>query len=391
MFSEGQLPAASARGGSGESLGRHGIVADHLAGVTRNITRKPFMRFLLLCGLILLQTSAGSADAWRTFTDIKGRKVEAKVIRVESDSVLVELQANGKQLPIELKKLSQEDVEFLHTYYNFPNGAVAANEHRTPDGEPKAGHLYPKTREEIRAGIRDIQKQEKPEGISKEVHEATIQLNIYRFLCGVPHEVLADPEFSKNAEDAALACKKHGSLSHGIGHSTDKCNLSTVGSVKDSVAQYIEDSGDNNRDARGHREWCLNSAMGKVGFGSGGDSYSAMWCMDGSGKRIRGIWTYPGRGLFPLEYMHGNAWSLYGAGKAESAEKLKVEVFRLPKRPENTLPQHGEIDGRVIKVNHVSLGMGGINFEPEEPAKRGVYWVRVNGGGISEGYLVELF
>jgi hypothetical protein len=72
-------------------------------------------------------------------------------------------------------------------------------------------------------------------------------------------------------------------------------------------------------------------------------------------------------------------------------DKLKVEVFRLPKRPEKSLSVNGEIDGRVIKVNHVSLGMGGINFEPEEPAKRGVYWVRVSGDGVREGYLVELY
>lgn len=133
------------------------------------------------------------------------------------------------------------------------------------------------------------------------------------------------------------------------------------------------------------------SPMGKVGFGSGGDSFSAMWCMDGSGKSIRGTWSYPGHGLFPLEYMHGNAWSLYGAGKVESVDKLKVEVFRLSKRPESSLSLNGEIDGTKVKVNHVSLGMGGINFEPEDPAKRGIYWVRVTGGGIREGYLVELY
>jgi hypothetical protein len=35
--------------------------------------------------------------------------------------------------------------------------------------------------------------------------------------------------------------------------------------------------------------------------------------------------------------------------------------------------------------------MNGINFEPEEPAKRGIYWVTVNGGGLRESYLVELY
>jgi hypothetical protein len=350
---------------------------------------------LLTCALLfLLSSPAFATDAWRTFTDARGRKMEAKIIRVESEFVLVEVKSNGKQLPINLEDLSEEDVDFLSRYEaDLPATSTSANtgDDELPEGEPEAGRLYPRTKDEIRAGIREIGKQERPDGVSKEVHEATIQLNIYRFLCGVPHEVVADPEFSEKAEDAALACKKHGGLSHSIGNSTDKCNLSTIGNVRASVAQYIEDSGANNRDARGHREWCLNPPMGKVGFGSGGDSYSAMWCMDGSGKSIRGIWTYPGRGLFPLEYMHGNAWSLYGAGKPDSASKLKVEVFRLSKRPEKPLPSHGEIQGRPIKVNHVSLGMGGINFEPEEPAKRGVYWVRVNGGGVNEGYLVELY
>jgi hypothetical protein len=35
--------------------------------------------------------------------------------------------------------------------------------------------------------------------------------------------VEGDPAFSKNAEEAALACKQNGGLSHSIGHSTDKC------------------------------------------------------------------------------------------------------------------------------------------------------------------------
>ena len=356
-----------------------------------------FFRTVCLSALLALPSTA-TATSWRTFTDVRGRKLEAKVLRVESDHVVVELKSNGKQLPLDFENLSDEDNEFLRNYDDdagtpASSGGASAEENSVlPDGDPSNSRLYPKTREEIRAGIREIERREKPEGVTREVHEATQKLNIYRFLCGVPHDVEPCMEFSKNAEDAALACKKNGSLSHGIGHSTDKCNLSTVGNMTTSVSQYIEDSGDNNRDARGHRAWCLNPPMGKVGFGSGGDSYSAMWCMDGSGKSIRGIWSYPGRGLFPVEYMHGTAWSLYGAGKAESADKLKVEVFRLSKRPENNLPLNGEIDGREIKINHVSLGFNGaINFEPEEPNKRGIYWVRVTGGGIREGYVVELF
>ena len=164
-----------------------------------------------------------------------------------------------------------------------------------------------------------------------------------------------------------------------------------MGDIVASVAQYIADSGDNNRDVRGHRAWCLNPPMGKVGFGSGGDSFSAMWCMDGSGKSITGTWAYPGKGLFPSEYMHGNAWTLFGAGHLGPADKVRIELFKLQKRPEQAFPAGAEIPGRAIKVNHVSSGMNAINFEPEEPNKRGVYWVRASGNGQSEGYLVELY
>ncbi len=370
-------------------------------GVIQFCDVRSFLRRSLLVLPILILTAAPGplrgADNWHTFTDVRGRKLEAKILRVEKDHVVVELKSNGRQIPLDFENLSEEDNEFLGSYdgdIKMPPSSAGGGDpdNAVPEGDPGKSRLYPRTREEIRAGIREIERRPKPADVTREVHEATRKLNIYRFLCGVPHNVEPDMAFSKNAEDAALACKKHGSLSHGLGHSTDKCNLSTIGDMAASVAQYIEDAGANNRDARGHRAWCLNPPMARVGFGSGGDSYSAMWCMNNGGESIRGIWTYPGRGLFPIDYMHGNAWTLYGAGRPESADKLKVEVFRLSKRPEKALPLHGEIVGRRIKVNHVSLGMNGaINFEPDEPKNRGVYWVRVTGGGVREGWLVELF
>lgn len=352
------------------------------------------MRHFVLFLALLLPTLGASETSYYTFTDLKGRKLMGKILRVDGGSVIVELKGTSRETPILIDTLCADDVTYLKIAWKTASKVPTEPTTATPiptEEEAQTGRLYPKSKEEIRSMIREIGKRAKPAEVSKEIHEATVQLNIYRYLCGVPFDVKPDAEFSKHADDAALACKKNGGLSHSLGHSTDKCNLSSIGDRQASVAQYIEDGGDNNRDVRGHREWCLNPPMGKVGFGSGGDSFSAMWCMDGSGKSIRGTWSYPGHGLFPLEYMHGNAWSLYGAGKVESVDKLKVEVFRLSKRPESSLSLNGEIDGTKVKVNHVSLGMGGINFEPEDPAKRGIYWVRVTGGGIREGYLVELY
>ncbi len=352
-------------------------------------------RLLLLLGWWVPVLAMAAADTYR-FTDTQGRVLDAKILKVNSDSALVQIKESGVKLKLDFNKLSAADVEFLKMLQDnpVPKNPAKIDAGSTPDtGEdvPANTKLYPKSKEDIRAGIHAIERRPKPKDLPKPIHEAVQQLNIYRFLCGVPSDVSADAEYSKEAEDAAAACKENGGLSHELGHSTDHCNLTTMGDVKGSVRGYIEDSGDNNREVRGHREWCLNPPMGKVGFGSAGAEYSAMWCMDTSGKSLNGRWSYPGMGYFPLDYMHGNAWSLYGAGQPASPDQIKVEIFKLPKRPDKPYTATDAIAGRVIKVNHVSLSMHGINFEPDEPAKRGIYWVRVKGEVMNEGYLVELY
>lgn len=355
------------------------------------------MRKLLLASWFLTFTlPLFAADDWHTFTDLKGRTVVGKMIKRDGDSVVIELRQGGRQATLTLDQLSPQDVAYITIIKDDTTTPAAttptpdANE-EIPGDEPQRNRLYPRTRDEIRSTIREILKRPREKDISKELQEATNQLNVYRFLCGVPYQVKPNNDASKAAEDAAIACKNHGGLSHTIGHSTDLCNLSSIGDFVASVSQYIEDSGDNNRDARGHREWCLNPPMAKVGFGSAGDRYSAMWCMDHSGKSIKSIWSYPGSGWFPLDYMHGNAWSIYGIKRPPSPDQVKIEIYRLPKRPEQPYNSTEKIPGKEIKVNHISFGMSAINFEPEDPAKRGIYWVRIRGDGLREGYLVELY
>jgi hypothetical protein len=346
-------------------------------------------------GLLFLACSFLSASEWRTFTDQRDRKIVAKVISVGDDFALLELKANGRQSAVPFDVLSDADVEYLTSLdVDSVDDKIAGNDKSVQNPEDiAANRLYPRSKQEIRDGIREIEKTPLPKGLSRDVHEAVKKLNIYRFLCGLSYDVEGDPTFSQNAEQAAKACAKNGGLSHDIGHHTDRCNLASDGSMLNSVSQYIEDSGDNNREARGHRAWCLNPPMGKVGFGSAGAQYSAMWCMDGSGaSKVKDFWTYPGRGFFPLEYMHGNAWSVYFHEPVPELKKITVEVFRVTKRPESPLSMSGEIEGKPIAVDYISKSMmNGINFEPAKPAEKGIYWVRVKGGGLRIGYVVELY
>lgn len=354
----------------------------------------PRMTRCLLIGLLCLTLPLLASTEWRTFTDQRDRKIVAKVISVGDDFALLELKSNGRQSAVPFEVLSEADVEYLTSLDLDSADSATADKDRSSDPEDiEPNRLYPRSKQEIRDGIRQIAKTPVPEGLSREVHEAVKSLNIYRFLCGVSYDVEGDPTFSKNAEAAAKACERNGGLSHDIGHHTDRCNLASDGNMLNSVAQYIEDSGDNNREARGHRAWCLNPPMGKVGFGSAGAQYSAMWCMDGSGtSKVKNFWTYPGRGFYPLEFMHGNAWSVYMQEEVPDVKKISVEVFRLTKRPESPLPMSGEIEGKPIAVNFVSKSLlNGINFEPAKPAEKGIYWVRIKGGGLRIGYVVELY
>jgi hypothetical protein len=363
--------------------------------VNRNATGTVVRRFtwmLIAAFSLACIPCLHGAETWRTFTDVRGRKMIGKIVSVGADHVLVKLKSNGSEHVIPFDSLSEDDVAFVKKFDSEPADEPEKAAEEQVEGEVSK-RLYPRTKEEIRAGIREIKSVAAADGISTKTHDAVKSLNVFRFLSGLSYNVEGDATCSKNATEAAEACKKIGDLSHDIGHSTDRCNLSSGGNMEQSVADYINDSGENNRDRRGHRAWCLNPPMGKVGFGSAGASYSAMWCMDRSGKgKTPEFWAYPGQGFYPQEYVLGNAWSVYFAQSISDVSKVEVEVFRLSKRPEKALPLHGDIDGRVVPILHKSKSLlNGINFEPEEPNRKGVYWVRVTGGGLRCGYVVEIF
>lgn len=347
--------------------------------------------------MVLASLALATAEEWRTFTDKAGRSFVGRVISVDEDAekAVVANKATGRHSEIDFRILSDSDISYLQDW--SPQNDEAKDPGSAEEGDEDTGEassrLYPRTKEEIREHLREIEARDAPKGISKEQQETINQLNAYRYLSGVPYDVVADPKMVEQAADAAKACENHGGLSHELGHSTDICNLAGGGTMLSSVKQYITDSGENNREKRGHRRWCLNPPMGKTGFGSSG-IYSAMVAMDSSGSgKTKGSWAYPGKGFFPKEYLHGNAWSLYLEGKAPSKDDIKVEVYKLPKRPEKPFSSNEEIPGTALPVEYGAVYGNAINFEPQfQPITgRGIYWVRVTGGGLREGYVVELY
>ena len=345
------------------------------------------------CLLSLFVAPALSAeDEWREFTSIDGRTLTAKVLKVTSNAVILE-RKNGQQFGLEFEKLSDADQKWLSSWKaGNQSDPKSADETQSDDNDdiPLKKGLYSRDKKQIRSVIREVLKRPIPDGIDREAGEAVNRLNLYRELCGVRSDVVADATMNSQATEAAEACDKNGGLSHGLGHFTNICNLAGGDNVVSSVTQYMQDGGSNNRDHRGHRKWCLNPAMGKTGFG-GGKSNSAMVAMDSSGGgRMRDSWAYPGKGFFPLDYLHGNGWSLYLTESAPENDKLKVEVLKLSKRPEKSPTWSDKLPGKPVDVGFVATYGNAINFEPAVSGK-GIYWIRVRGEGLREQYLVELF
>ena len=341
---------------------------------------------------LFLTMSSASAEDWVELYDSNQNEIKARIIKVSGETVTIERREDRKVFHLPLKRLSEESQELVREWSAQGGKSGTKKDLGIPGDLPK--RLYPRSLIEIEDGLAEILKRPGKSGFARNQVEAVNRLNAYRFLSGVYSEVKLDKEKVSEATDASNACQKHGSLSHDIGHFTNKCNLhQSQASIAVSVSGYIDDPGSSNRNKRGHRRWCLNPPMGEVGFGeSENKKFYAMWAMDHGGKGAKKMWAYPGEGLYPLSYVHGKGWSCYLNENAPSERDLKVEVYRLQSRPEKPFKSTEEIPGKALKVPFVYTYLNAINFEPtgEKITKPGIFYVRIKGGGVKEEYLVEL-
>lgn len=338
---------------------------------------------------------ASSTGEYRTLINRDGKKLITELLSKQDGKITFRLKNGTKKYTVDISTLSDADQEFLEDWKAGSVEEIGGNDDEGAEANdwesngPKS--LYPRQKAEIKDQVKALLKAS-GRGASSE-QKATDLLNVYRYLCGVPYDVKNDNQLNGFCAAAANICLQKGKLSHDFGHYTNKCNLSSMGDMVASVPQYINDAGANNRERRGHRRWCLNPPMEKTGFGSGGSAYSAMWSMDSGGSSRVKFWTYPGRGYFPKDYMHGTAWSYYQKGSVPSKDEIKITITKLKKSPEKKFSSREVPEGRDIGVKYVFTYGNTINFEPEKfsAGDRGAYWVSITGGGLRVGYVVEFF
>lgn len=232
-------------------------------------------------------------------------------------------------------------------------------------------------------------------------HEAALRaLKAYRYVCGVPwKDVALDAELNRLAEAAAKLCDKVGRLDHtppnpGMPEAeyqygykgTSSSNLFTSSGggamMEKSVHAYMNDSDPGNIDRVGHRRWCINPAMLKVGFGSAGN-FSAMTAHD-TGRKNAVVPTvaYPAPGCMPANlFGAGYAWSVSLDQKGFApltASAVKVKVYALsPEYVRDAEPL--SLDNFMVETKGYGTPFCIIFLPKGADVSAGRYWVEIYG------------
>lgn len=184
--------------------------------------------------------------------------------------------------------------------------------------------------EELRSGLRSFTRDVAAiagHSPASENMRAMLRLREYRFLCGVPEaDIFLDDGFNADAVAAAEICRRLGKLTHepeNPGMSADEYERARRGAGSGNLASgvnilskavdcWMDDSDSANIAVLGHRRWCLNPPLRRVGFGRA-DRWCAMWAHDNSGTaewRRRAI-CFPPPGHVPIDLFRPHyAWSV---------------------------------------------------------------------------------
>jgi len=175
---------------------------------------------------------------------------------------------------------------------------------------------------ELRAGLQAIAAEDRKlstTGIERERESALLRLRMYRFLCHLPQADLAlDPQLNDDALAAADICRRLGKLSHapenpGIPDAefqqarvaAGKCNLSFgFSNLTKAIDLWMNDSDTHNLSRLGHRRWCLNPKLVKLGLDRS-DDFCAMWAFDSSrtDEPEYEFVSFPPPGFVPVDFL----------------------------------------------------------------------------------------
>ncbi|MCQ2437472.1 MAG: Ig-like domain-containing protein [Clostridia bacterium] len=146
--------------------------------------------------------------------------------------------------------------------------------------------------------------------------------------------------------------------------------------LRESIAFYVRDDGDNNLSTLGHRRWVLNPLMTETGFGLAnslsGMSYTAMYAHDmGNANCDWETVCWPAPGAFPVEFMQSDlAWSVTVNPELYTVSDLSV-ILTCELRDGTTLTYTFPAEKDYLTVNTDAYGAGPcIIFRPDPESVR---------------------
>lgn len=276
--------------------------------------------------------------------------------------------------------------------------------------------LVPRGRQEMAAAMRAIATSRIEGPGTPAMRESVKQLMMYRYLCGAPYEgIVLDEDLSKRAAAAALTCDKLGQMTHHPDHNPglpdetyrlalDGCSQSNLayGTATRGfgVDAYMDDSDERNIDRVGHRRWCLNPRLRRVGFGESG-KFAAMYAHDETRGDVPDwdMITYPARGYMPTQLFGAErAWSVtlnpqHYATPSQSDIKVRVWEVRTPALDVEKLMQGAPLNLDYFAVELQRFGVDNcIIFRPEHltPRMRQKFFVEIEGVKTTSGDAVTV-
>lgn len=293
------------------------------------------------------------------------------------------------------------------SYEEYADGELLSKQ-TWANGEPvdvDGVRPYPKGRDAIRDAIEEIYNSKDP--LEERVGDAEAwgrgeclrHLKIYRYLCDLPYaDMVLDEELNSYADAGAALCERIGRLDHtpaNPGMPEEQYKYGYTGTSRSNlymgqeeivpqVRGYMDDSDPSNIDAVGHRRWCLNPPLLRVGFGRSG-KFGAMMCQDRSRRTVPDydIVAFPPRGWMPAYWFAPHfAWSVsLNRRHFDTPDPGKVKVTVTPIGPDHVRR------AQPLALNHLKVNTSGagdpycIIFRPEgiDTEAGNQFWVEISG------------
>jgi hypothetical protein len=223
------------------------------------------------------------------------------------------------------------------------------------------------------------------------------QLNLLRWLAGLPDTVQTDAALDQAAQQCAVLAHANDSLSHtppqGSSCYTDRAAAAAAASLLASAPAvasldlFMVDEG--HEDTLGHRRWLLSNSLGTTGIGTT-DTHACVWVVDDTGTGDRTWTAWPPPGPFPLEAFAPSSirdTSLWETGfslQSDAHDLSEAEVY---------MSRNAEPLG--VRVWPLEPGFGSrsaVGFAPQgnPPVAGDLLRVHVIGGGLDVRYEIPV-